>query len=110
VKKVATIFETPGVVVNKKVIFQTHTHELWVVGQGFTRQTYTTTVVFEPPLATTGDDPDASLVVYNRTHLKLTLLSGKRWAKDVQGGAAVQLKVTTWQGPVSHAFRVACFG
>jgi hypothetical protein len=31
--------------------------------------------------------------VYNRTHMKLTLLSGKKWAKSVQGGSSVELKV-----------------
>ena len=92
-QKVATIFETPGVTPNKKVIFQTHTHELWITGQGFTRQTFTTNVVFDPPLVASGDDPDVSLVVYNRTHMKLTLLSGKKWAKSVQGGSSVELKV-----------------
>ena len=78
---------------NNKVIFQTHTHELWVTGQGFTRQTFTTNVVFDPPLSHSGDDPDVSLVVYNRTHMKLTLLSGKKWVASVNGGSSVNLKV-----------------
>ena len=61
-RTVATIFETPAVDANKDVIFQTHTHEIWITGAGFTRQTYSTSLVFDPPLDTSGDDPDATMV------------------------------------------------
>jgi len=107
---VATIFETPSVQATKKVIFQTHTHELWITGQGFTRQTFTTNVVFDPPLVASGDDPDVSLVVYNRTHMKLTLLSGKKWVQSVQGGSAVELKVRIQEGGKEKKGRWDAYG
>ena len=30
--------------------YQTHTHELWVTGKGFTRGAYGTKIDFDPPL------------------------------------------------------------
>jgi len=78
-RTVATIFETPEIATNKEPIYSTHTHELWVVGKGFTRQTYKTTLVLDPPIEYEGENPTCSMLVYNRTHLKLTLLEGKKW-------------------------------
>jgi len=92
-RTVATIFETPTIVKNEDPIYQTHTHELWVKGTGFTRQTYTTTVVFDPPLDSTGDDPDINVVVYNRTHMKITLVEGKKWVKLGTNGQVIPLKL-----------------
>ena len=99
-RTVATIFETPMVNQKTKDVYQTHSHELWITGQGFTRQTYTTAITFNPPLKTTGDDPDASMLVYNRTHIKLTLLEGKKWIEgDLSGKKALQvMKINTGAG------------
>jgi len=99
-RTVATIFETPEVNQKTKDIYQSHSHELWITGKGFTRQTWTTSVTFNPPLKTTGDDPDVSLVVYNRTHIKLTLLEGKKWVEgDLSSKKALQvMKINTGAG------------
>ena len=70
----ATIYEDPNVKKNTKTIYRTHTHQLWVVGSGFTKAPqYSTSITLDPPL-TAGDD--YSLVVYNRTHMLLSLFEG----------------------------------
>mmetsp|Transcript_20491 Transcript_20491/g.24263 ORF Transcript_20491/g.24263 Transcript_20491/m.24263 type:complete len:881 (+) Transcript_20491:59-2701(+) len=99
-RTVATIFETPSIVRNAKDIYQSHTHELWIKGQGFTRQTYTTSITFDPPLSTSGDDPNVNMVVYNRTHIKLTLLEGKRWmsSSSAQGSPLSVVSINTGAG------------
>lgn len=94
-RTVATIFETPSVKRNTKDIYQSHTHELWLVGEGFTRQTYTTSVTFSPSLNTKGDDPDVNMVVYNRTHIKLTLLEGKKWVSSTPSSEGTPLSVVS---------------
>jgi len=99
-RTVATIFEVPEVNQKTKDIFQTHSHELWITGKGFTRQTYSTTITFNPPLKYTGDDPDVSMLVYNRTHIKLTLLEGKKWIDgELTSKKALQVvKINTGAG------------
>ena len=99
-RTVATIFETPEVNQKTKDIFQTHSHELWITGKGFTRQTYSTSITFNPPIKYTGDDPDCQMIVYNRTHIKLTLLEGKKWVSgDLTSKKALQVvKINTGAG------------
>ena len=71
-----------------KTIYRTHTHQLWVTGAGFTKAPqYTTTITMDPPLDV-GDD--YSLVVYNRTHMLLSLFEGKSWKEGSEG----KLKIT----------------
>lgn len=62
-------------------------------GTGFTRQTYSTTLVFDPPLAT-DENPDVSFIVYNRTHLKVTLLEGKKWVQ-APSSSGTSLKIAS---------------
>jgi len=86
-RTVATIFEDPSVVKNTKTAYKTHTHQIWVVGAGFTKPpAYQTVLTLDPPL-TVGED--YSLVVYNRTHMLLSLFEGKSW-KGTEG----KLKIT----------------
>jgi len=78
-RAVATIFEDVFVQPNPgKVLFASHTHELWVVGRGFTRGDYKTQLTFDPPLEDRIPN-DITLLVYNRTHIKLTLFEGESW-------------------------------
>merc|ERR1719424_1559649 len=86
-RTVATIFEDPAVNKNMKTAYKTHTHQIWVVGAGFTKPpAYQTVLTLDPPL-TVGED--YSLVVYNRTHMLLSLFEGKSW-KGTEG----KLKIT----------------
>uniref|UniRef100_A0A7S2SQB8 SbsA Ig-like domain-containing protein n=1 Tax=Rhizochromulina marina TaxID=1034831 RepID=A0A7S2SQB8_9STRA len=87
-RTVATVFEDPTVTKNLKVIFQTHSHELYIKGTGFTRGTYNTVVTFDPPLE---NGEDVSLLVVNRTHLKVSLIQGKQWIST--GFQADQLNI-----------------
>jgi len=87
-RTVATIFEDPQVNKNTKVIYRTHTHQLWVTGAGFTKAPqYSTTITLDPPLEA---GEDYSLVVYNRTHMLLSLFEGKSWKEGSEG----KLKIT----------------
>jgi len=93
---VATVFEDPVVDPNPtKTIYMTHTHELWITGKGFTRNSYVTALTFEPPLVF-GVDYVAS--VTNRTHLLVMLLEGKKWAPTP--GVLRVTSVDTGAGPV----------
>jgi len=87
---VATVFEDPVVAHSTQAIFQSHTHEVWITGTGFTRGQYNTELNFFPPIDV---GADVSVVVYNRTHIKLTLLEGKKWINDVsEPGTALKIK------------------
>merc|ERR1719230_2121172 len=71
-----------------KTIYRTHTHQLWVKGSGFTMAPqYSTTITLDPPLEV---GEDYSLVVYNRTHMLLSLFEGKSWKEGSEG----KLKIT----------------
>lgn len=95
-RTVATIFEDPSIERSTSILYRTHSHELWIKGKGFTRGTYNTEVLFEPPL-TNGDDVD--VLVYNRTHMKVTLRVGKAWAS---GEATLSItNINTGAGLVS---------
>jgi len=77
-RTVATIFEDPTVLSNpQQTVYQTHTHELWVQGRGFTRGAYGTKLDFDPPLQA---GIDYVMMVFNRTHLLISLLDGRKWA------------------------------
>ena len=78
-RPVATIFEDVFIQPNPdKVLFSSHTHELWIVGKGFTRGDYKTQLAFDPPIEDRIPN-DITLLVYNRTHIKLTLFEGESW-------------------------------
>ncbi|KAH8043396.1 hypothetical protein JL722_15228 [Aureococcus anophagefferens] len=75
---VATVFENPSIAPNpNKVVYQTHTHELWITGTGFTRGAYSTRVDFDPPLLF---GVDYVMMVFNRTHALVSLMDGRKWA------------------------------
>eukprot|EP00632_Arachnochrysis_sp_CCMP2950_P012529 CAMPEP_0185693838 /NCGR_PEP_ID=MMETSP1164-20130828/3499_1 /TAXON_ID=1104430 /ORGANISM="Chrysoreinhardia sp, Strain CCMP2950" /LENGTH=914 /DNA_ID=CAMNT_0028360647 /DNA_START=66 /DNA_END=2810 /DNA_ORIENTATION=+ len=77
-RTVATIFEDPYVAGNPtRTVYQTHTHELFVTGRGFTTGKYATTLSFEPALQF---GVDYVLQVFNRTHILVALLDGRKWA------------------------------
>ncbi|KAH8044518.1 hypothetical protein JL722_14638 [Aureococcus anophagefferens] len=60
-----------------QVVYQTHTHELWITGTGFTRGAYSTRVDFDPPLLF---GVDYVMMVFNRTHALVSLMGGRKWA------------------------------
>ncbi|KAJ8599359.1 hypothetical protein CTAYLR_007010 [Chrysophaeum taylorii] len=75
---VATVFEDPAITPNFGLtVYQTHTHELWLSGRGFTRGSANTELTFEPAL-TMGID--YVLMVWNRTHVLMSLLDGRKWS------------------------------
>jgi len=81
-RTVATIFEDVVVVPNPgKVLFSSHSHELWIVGKGFTRGDYKTQLTFDPPIEDRIPN-DITLLVYNRTHIKVTLFEGETWLNN----------------------------
>ena len=85
---VATVFEDPALqAAPSTVLFATHSHELWLVGAGFTRSSYTTSITFERRGLKLGSD--FTLTVRNRTHAVVSLVDGKTW------GAAGPLKVAS---------------
>jgi len=79
---VATIFETPSVKKSGKTLYKTHSHQLWIVGTGFTRGTYYSKFTFSPEM---DQENDVSVVVYNRTHTLINLFEGKAWKGDDSG-------------------------
>jgi len=104
-RKVATIFEDPKVLPSQDTIFNMHTHEVWVKGTGFTGyigSQYSTTLDFDPPLRV---GEDIALKVFNRTHLRLSLLAGKSWSTYGTGlRSEVKLtlqRINTGAGPVA---------
>jgi hypothetical protein len=99
---VATIFEDPTVVRSGKFLYQSHSHELWIKGKGFTRGSYTTELEFEPPLNMGGT---MSQIVYNRTHIKISLFEGEKWAE--QTGDLKVISINTGAGKVQTDIVVA---
>mmetsp|Transcript_11821 Transcript_11821/g.14771 ORF Transcript_11821/g.14771 Transcript_11821/m.14771 type:complete len:921 (-) Transcript_11821:1207-3969(-) len=78
-RTVATVFEDPYVNPNPQLtVYQSHTHELWITGRGFTRGAYTTSLTFEPALAF---GVDYVTMVFNRTHILVSLMDGRKWAQ-----------------------------
>merc|ERR1719440_2684759 len=92
---VATIFEDPKVTRSAKFLYQSHSHELWIKGKGFTRGAYTTELEFEPPLNIGGT---MSQIVYNRTHIKISLFEGEKWAEET--GDLKVVSINTGAGKV----------
>jgi hypothetical protein len=102
-RTVATIFE--DVTVNpapSKVLFSSHSHEVWITGKGFTRGDYKTQLTFDPPLEDRIPN-DITLLVYNRTHIKLTLFEGESWlsSKVTQPIPLRVMTVNTGPGPLT---------
>jgi len=102
-RTVATIFE--DVTVNSspsKVLFSSHSHEVWITGKGFTRGDYKTQLTFDPPLEDRIPN-DITLLVYNRTHIKLTLFEGEAWLsnKVTQPIPLRVMSVNTGPGPLT---------
>lgn len=84
---VATVFEDPVIqAAPSTILFTTHSHELWLVGSGFTRNSYTMSISFERKFKL---GEDFTLSVINRTHAVVSLIDGKTW------GVAGPLKVTS---------------
>lgn len=82
--RVATIFETPAVRANPLTsLFRTHSAQLWITGQGFTRPNALIGIdselkfEFEPELKA---GTDYILTVFNRTHALIRLREGRAWA------------------------------
>lgn len=74
---VATVYQDPFVAANPtKTVFLTHTHELWITGNGFVRGS--TSLTFDPPLSF-GDD--YILSVFNRTHILVSLMDQRKWSE-----------------------------
>ena len=96
-RRVATVYEDPGVVAVKEdalpTLFRTHTHELWLRGWGFTKGL--TEIDFEPKLKV---NEDYVLTVFNRTHALVTLLDGKAWGP--KAGDLAVAKLNTGAGKV----------
>ena len=100
-RRVATVYEDPGVQSAKASdlpkLYRTHSHELWVRGQGFTKGT--TALTFEPALKL---NDDYVLTVFNRTALLVTLLDGKAWAP--KAGTLSIAKIDTGAGTVGARY------
>ena len=100
-RRVATVYEDPGVQSAKASdlpkLYRTHSHELWVRGQGFTKGT--TALTFEPKLKV---NDDYVLTVFNRTALLVTLLDGKAWAP--KAGTLSIAKIDTGAGTVGARY------
>ena len=86
---VATIFEDPVVDPSpQQTVYQTQTRELWITGRGFTPET---TLTFGT-LDSSRDRYEAYhlpqagqhyvMLVFNRTHLRLTLQENHKWAQQ----------------------------
>ncbi|KAJ8609149.1 hypothetical protein CTAYLR_006081 [Chrysophaeum taylorii] len=82
--RVATVFEAPVVRPNPLVsLFRTHSAQLWITGQGFTRSGMVSGIdgemklEFEPALKA---GTDYILTVFNRTHALVRLREGRAWA------------------------------
>lgn len=82
---VATVFEDPYVRPSQQKLFQTHTHQFWIVGSGYTRNQYSTKVTLMPTCdgqcAALVNGNDVSIVTYNSTHILVNLMMGKKWSE-----------------------------
>jgi hypothetical protein len=101
-RTVATIFEDIYISPNSKTVFSSHSHEIWIVGRGFTRGDYKTVLTFDPPI----DDRipnDINLLVFNRTHIRLTIYEGESWlnSKITQPVPLRVMTVNSGPGPVT---------
>lgn len=101
-RKVATIFEDPKVNRNVKFLYQSHSHELWIKGKGFTRGEYTTELEFDPPLNIGGT---MSMIVYNRTHIRISLFEGEKWSEIT--GPLRLVGINTGAGKIEMDVQVA---
>jgi len=75
-RDVATVFERPVVYSGNTKLYKTHSHELHIRGEGFTKQIAKTQLRFDPPLV---DGVDYTISIEDRTELVVTLLDGRSW-------------------------------
>ena len=98
---VATIYADPSLHSDqKREIYRTLTHELWLVGGGFVRGSTTVSLVGESPDGSLELRPfvDYLLSVFNATHARVALRDGKAWANKA-GGVLKCVALDTGAGP-----------
>ena len=78
-RDIATVFEKPTVFSGNTKLYRTHSHELHIRGQGFTKSLAKTQIRFNPPLL---ENDDYTIRVIDRTDLEVTLLDGHSWRAD----------------------------
>jgi hypothetical protein len=78
-RDVATVFERPDVHSSNTKLYRTHSHELHLKGEGFTKVLSKPQLKFNPPLI---EGTDYSISVIDRTEMEVTLLDGKKWRND----------------------------
>jgi hypothetical protein len=78
-RDIATVFERPAVFSSQVKLYRTHSHELHILGTGFTKVLSSTQLLFEPPLI---EGEDYTINVISRVELEITLMDGKSWRKD----------------------------
>ncbi|KAH8071548.1 hypothetical protein JL720_11434 [Aureococcus anophagefferens] len=88
-RAVATIYPDPAVHPSPlTTIYRTLTHELWVTGSGFVRGSTSLDLVSTAPRdgeLALKPFVDYVLVVFNQTHLRVSLRDGKAWANGPDG-------------------------
>ncbi|KAH8065342.1 hypothetical protein JL721_8301 [Aureococcus anophagefferens] len=88
-RAVATIYPDPAVHPSPlTTIYRTLTHELWVTGSGFVRGSTSLDLVSTAPKdgeLALKPFVDYVLVVFNQTHLRVSLRDGKAWANGPDG-------------------------
>jgi hypothetical protein len=101
-RTVATIFEDVSIVPSTKVVYSSHSHEIWIVGKGFTRGDYKTVLTFDPPIEDRMPN-DITALVFNRTHIRLTIYEGESWLdkKITQPVPLRVMTVNTGPGPIT---------
>jgi len=98
---VATIYADPSLHSDqKREIYRTLTHELWLVGGGFVRGSTTVSLVGESDDGSLELRPfvDYLLSVFNATHARVALRDGKAWASKA-GGVLKCVALDTGAGP-----------
>lgn len=78
-RDVATVFERPIVYSGNTKLYRTHSHELHIKGEGFTKVLSKPQLKFEPPLV---ENEDYTVTVIDRTELEITLIDGHSWRTD----------------------------
>ena len=73
-----------------------------IKGKGFTRGEYTTELEFDPPLNIGGT---MSMIVYNRTHIRISLFEGEKWS-EITGPLRV-VGINTGAGKIEMDVQVA---
>mmetsp|Transcript_16378 Transcript_16378/g.15700 ORF Transcript_16378/g.15700 Transcript_16378/m.15700 type:complete len:936 (-) Transcript_16378:423-3230(-) len=78
-RDIATVFERPDIHSSNTKLYRTHSHELHIKGEGFTKVLSKPQLKFTPALI---EDTDYSIEVIDRTELVVTLLNGRNWRAD----------------------------